>query len=311
MLLKQNNQPHLQFTRINDTPLIKPNPNLMWEAGGVFAPAVIHERKKWRMLYRAFGADMISRLGYAESTDGINWVKNEEPRVEPDGTHFEYSGIEDPRIVKIDNKYFICYTAYAKEKKFVKTRIRILETKDFKHFKRITPRFQNHKGKNDKDGVLFPDKIDGLYLMLHRLVPDIQISTSKNLRQWSEHMTTLLPSKQPWESRRVGAGSPPIKTHLGWLIFYHGVSEDWKYSMSAAILDINIPNIVRYRLPFPLLEPELEYEKNGAVPNVVFGTSAIEIGSEYRLYYGAGDRVIAAAAINKEALLKTLQEYPA
>ena len=300
----------IKFTRINNKPIIEPDPNLPWEAGGVFAPAVILENNKWKMIYRSFGADKISRFGYAISDDGINWQKDKEPRVVPDEGLLEYSGIEDPRIVKFDDKYLICYTAYANKKRFVETRIRILETKDFIKFKRITPIFKNHWRKNDKDGVLFPEKIDGLYVMLHRIIPDIQISSSVDLRKWTDYTIVLNPTIQPWESRKIGAGAPPIKTDLGWLIFYHGVDKMDRYSMGAAILDIKITTIVRFRLPFPLLEPDALYEKYGTVPSVVFGTSAIEVGRDYRLYYGAADSVIAAASINKSKLLNTLAKYP-
>ena len=307
---KPNRTQQIKFTRIEGVPLIEPDPSLAWEAGGVFAPAVIHENGKWKMLYRAYGTDKISRLGYAESNDGIKWQKDKEPRVIPDNTGLEYSGIEDPRIVKIDGRYFITYTAYANKIRYVKTRIRILETTDFRNFKRVTPSFRNHWRKNDKDGVLFPEKMHGSYHILHRLEPDIQLSSSKNLRRWTEYTTVLSPTNNEWESRKIGAGAPPIKTPIGWLIFYHGVSETGKYSMGAAILGAHTPTKVLYRLPFPLLSPDVTYEANGVVANVVFGTSVIELVSSYRLYYGAGDKVIAAALINKSALLKALIQYP-
>lgn len=310
MELKYNTTSQIQFTRIGNSPIIEPNPNLDWEAGGVFAPAVIYDNGIWRMLYRAYGADRISRLGYAESNDGVKWQKYEKPRVIPDDTTLEYSGVEDPRIVKIDNRYLISYTAYADKKRFVKTRVRILETMDFHSFRHITPSFLDHWRKNDKDGVLFPEKINGLYFMLHRLEPSIQFSSSKNLRRWSQATVTLEPSTNEWESCKIGAGAPPIKTPLGWLAFYHGVSQSKVYSMGAAILDSQNPAKVLYRLPFPLLAPFMAYEKDGVVPNVVFGTSVIEVGPDYYLYYGGGDRVIAVASINKSALLETMLQYP-
>lgn len=305
---KQTHQIH--FTRINGAPLIKPDPSLDWEAGGIFAPAVVHDNGKWRMLYRAYGKDKISRLGYAESDDGIVWKKYKRPRVVPDKSLLESSGVEDPRIIKMVDKYLISYTAFAETKRYVKTRIRILETYDFIKFKHITPSFMKHWRKNDKDGVLFPEKINGLYYMLHRLEPNIQFSSSSNLRRWSDAAIMLAPSAQKWESWKIGAGAPPIKTSIGWLAFYHGVSCDKKYSMGAAIFDCNAPSKVLYRLPYPVLTPEALYEREGVVPNVVFGTSAIEVGNEYRLYYGASDDAIAAAKINKDSLIKTLLKYP-
>jgi predicted GH43/DUF377 family glycosyl hydrolase len=263
------------------------------------------------MLYRAYGIDQISRLGYAESSDGIKWKKDLIPRVIPYDSLVEYSGIEDPRMVKINKKYLVTYTAYGNKIRFVKTRIRLLETTNFQRFKHIKPTFKNHWRKNDKDGVLFPEKIDGLYYMLHRLEPNIQISSSKNLRSWTDHATIINATGNEWESHKIGAGAPPIRTPIGWLFFYHGVNSIGEYSMSAAILDLDNPAKLLYRLPFPLIWPVTSYEKEGAVPNVVFGTSAIEFGEDYYLYYGAGDKSIAAATINKAELLETIVKYPA
>ncbi|MCX6728447.1 MAG: glycosidase [Candidatus Saccharibacteria bacterium] len=298
------------FTRINGKPLIEPDPELNWEAGGVFAPAVVLENGKWKMLYRAFGKDGISRIGYAESDDGIDWNKDKKPRVIPDHTGLEYSGIEDPRIVHIDGRYLISYTAYAKQEMPVQTRIRILETTDFHKFEHVTPSFEKQKPQNDKDGVLFSEKINGLYYMLHRLEPNIQLSTSTDLKKWTKFSTVLKPTQNDWESLKIGAGSPPIKTPIGWLFFYHGVSHDMKYSMGAAILNLKAPTEVLYRLPYPLLSPGFKYEEAGVVPNVVFGTSVVELISNYYLYYGAADDVIAAALIDKSDLLKTIVKYP-
>jgi predicted GH43/DUF377 family glycosyl hydrolase len=305
-----NSKQDIQFTRINGRPLIKPDPSLDWEAGGVFAPAVIHENGQWKMLYRAFGKDRVSRIGYAESDDGINWRKNKKPLVIPDHTGLEYSGIEDPRIVHIGNRYLITYTAYANKKKYSQTRIRILETTDFCNFKHVTLSFQEEWHQNDKDGVLFPEKINNKYYMLHRIEPDIQLSTSSDLIKWTKYSTVLKPTGDAWESLKIGAGAPPIRTSVGWLFFYHGVSQSKEYSMGAAILDINTPSKVLYRLPFPLLSPGFSYEEIGAIPNVIFGTSVVECVSNYYLYYGAADDVIAAALIDKKDLLKILVQYP-
>lgn len=300
----------VQFNRIGSSPILEPDMTLKWEAGGIFAPAVIHEKDSWKMLYRAYGTDKISRLGYAESTDGINWTKDPEPRVVPDNSLLESSGVEDPRIVKIADDYLISYTAYDEKKRYVKTRIRILSTTDFKTFRHITPAFANHWRRNDKDGVLFPEKINGRYYMLHRIEPNIQFSFSRNLKRWSDAAVMLAPSAQEWESCKIGAGAPPLKTSIGWLAFYHGVDHNKKYSMGVAVFDSHTPSKVLYRLPYPVLTPEKLYEKEGVVPNVVFGTSAIEVGDEYRLYYGAADESIAVATINKNELITELKKYP-
>lgn len=310
MEIKDWKPKQIRFTRINGTPIVTPDPRFDWETGGVFAPAVIRENNSWKMLYRAVGKDDISRLGYAESLDGIKWEKAEEPRVLPDHTGLEYSGVEDPRIVKIDDQYLITYTAYAKREKEVQTRIRILATKDFCEFQHVTPDFDKTLRRNDKDGVLFPEKINGQYCMLHRLEPDIQLSTSKDLKHWEEPSTVIRPTENDWESLKIGAGAPPLKSEIGWLVFYHGVSKDKKYSMGLAVLDMDDPKKVLYRLPFSLISPDFAYEEEGVVDNVVFGTSIIEMVANYRLYYGAADDCIAAALIDKSSLIKTLIQYP-
>lgn len=274
------------------------------------APSVICRNDHWMMLYRAYGKDRISRFGYAESKDGIDWFQDIEPRINPLHDNFEYSGIEDPRTTKLGDNYYTAYTAFAGKKKFRRTRVRFLKTDNFKDFTRIKPKvFKRWRG-NDKDATLFPEKIDGYYVLLHRLEPSIGLSVSTNLIKWRKYINVLGPTENDWESVKVGAGPPPLRTSLGWLVFYHGVSPNKSYSMGAAILDIHDPTHVLYRLPYPLLSPEKDYEKNGAVNNVVFGTSAIEIDDGYRLYYGGADNVICAASINKKSLLEEIVKYP-
>ena len=303
----------IEFRRIGDRPIVVKNRSLAWESGGVLAPAVIIDNKTtiWHMIYRAFGSDKVSRLGYATSHDGINWHKNLQPLVVPDGSTVERDGLEDPRIIRIDDTYVITYTAYNRLAKRVQTHIRILITKDFVTFKRVSPHLNGFLHHNDKDGVLFPQKIHGRYLMLHRVDPNIQISSSINLKKWVSRGTLLKPTSENWENLKVGAGAPPILSPIGWIIFYHGVSkESHYYSMGAAVLDANKPQRVLYRLPFSLLRSAKKYETKGVVQHVVFGTSVIDMGTSYRLYYGAADDVIAMAEINKAKLIHLLLKYP-
>ncbi len=301
---------NVQCKRLGNKPLVTPDMSLSWQRGGVFAPAVIHKHGQWKMLFRAYGDDAISRLGYAESKDGIKWLVDKQPRVTPDTSRYEYSGVEDPRAVNIDNLFYVTYTAFAAKAWPAATRIRILATSDFLKFRRITPHLNNFLRKNDKDGVLFPEKINNRYFMFRRINESIELSSSKSLKIWREHGVVLKPTRHDWEDWKIGAGAPPIKTQLGWLLFYHGVSLEKRYCMGVAILDPHRPNKVLYRLPYPILSPEADYEKTGVVPNVVFGTSAVETAEEYRLYYGAADNVIAAASINKHALLNALLRHP-
>ncbi len=264
------------------------------------------------MLYRAFGNDHVSRMGYAESQDGLNWMKDPDPRVTPlPHDSSEKDGVEDARMVKIGEHYYITYTAVRGKlhngNMDWQAQVRFLVSRDLKHFRRVRPNLP--KGF-DKDGVLFPTKLGNEFWLLHRYIPNIWLSHGPSLRRFDHHQPIMGPTHLEWESLRIGAGAPPILTDLGWLLFYHGVSNAIQYSMGAAILDAADPTKVLYRLPYPVLSPTEPYERYGIIPNVVFGTSAIDMGKEWWLYYGAADTSISAAAINKADLLAELQRHP-
>ena len=299
------------FVRLSDRPMLSVRPELSWEAGGIFAPAVVKRADGYHMLYRAFGRDRVSRLGYATSPDGLKWRRHPEPLVVPDGQAEQY-GLEDPRSVVIDGLQLTCYTAASGHQEsdgwHWTTKINILSTRDNKTFVRLFPKMPPI---NNKDAVLFPRKIGGSYWMLHRPEPDIWISRSPDLVNWSDHQRLLTPVPDTWQDLRIGAGAPPVETPEGWLIITHGVAADRTYCMSAALLDLDDPTIVRYRLPYPLLVPGVDYELRGVVPKVVFGTALTDEGDRWRLYYGGADYDIAAAEIDKAALWEALKDYPA
>lgn len=307
----ENQNSKVEFTRVGIEPLLTPRTDVTWEAGGVFAPAVIKEGDNWRMLYRAFGADRRSRLGYAESEDGLHWSREVLPRVVPiSGNSNERDGAEDPRIIKLNGHYYITYTAVRGRYRKFKTRIRILQTTDFINYKRLKLHFNWNRPRFDKDGVLLPTKTGDRYWLLHRIPPAVRLSSSPNLKRWRYETTLLKPTNYLWESVKVGAGPPPLKTKDGWLLFYHGVSDRNMYGMGAAIFTLEPTPRLLYRLPYPILCPEKSYETTGVVPNVVFGTAAVELDDRYRLYYGGADTVIAAAEIDKQALLEELHRHP-
>lgn len=309
---KHSTRPVLR--RLLDRPLFKPRAKLAWEAGGAFSPAVVKTDSGYIMLYRAFSRKRISSLGLATSTDGLEWRRADEPVIVP-SDESERWGVEDPRLVMLDGRLIVSYTAANGHDQadgwHWTTRIHLAVStvkQQFHEAEKIVPQLPD---LNNKDGVIFPEKIDGSYWMLHRLMPDIWISRSKDLTHWTDHCRIVEPIPETWQSMRIGAGAPPIRTELGWLVFHHGVDEDLTYSMSALVLELENPAEVRYRLPYPLLVPEASYELEGVVPNVVFGTGATDEGDTFRLYYGAADRVVAAAEINKADLFEALRAYPA
>ena len=157
--------------------------------------------------------------------------------------------------------------------------------------------------ETNKDASLFPEKLNGRYVMLHRREPDIWIAYSDDLITWYGHqkiMRPVLDSK--WENYKIGIAGPPIKTDEGWLLIYHGVSKEKIYSLGIALLDISNPLKVIARQAEPILEPELDWEINGCVPNVVFSCGQVEMNDKIFVYYSGADTVIGVAELNKKQI---------
>ena len=266
--------------------------------GAVFNCAAVYDGKLVHMLYRAIGEydGYISRFGYAVSEDGFNFQRFNHPVFEPQA-NYEAWGCEDPRITKVEGKYYITYTAlYNRAFSEKGNRVALASTKDFKSFTRhgvILPEFE------DKDAVLFPEKIKGKYVMFHRIRPDIWIAYSDNLKKWYGHKVIMRPRKNFWDCEFIGAGAPPLKTENGWLLFYHGVDENKVYRLGVALFDLNDPSIILARQDEPILEPKEDYEVYGDTPNVVFTCGAIEKDASFYVYYGASDKTICMATVKK------------
>jgi predicted GH43/DUF377 family glycosyl hydrolase len=176
-------------------------------------------------------------------------------------------------------------------------------TRDFQTWERfgvVIPEY------NSKNAVLFDRKIGGRYAMLHRVPPDIWIAYSHDLRTWTDHQVVMRPRENTWDSKRIGAGPPPVRVERGWLLFYHGIDSHNTYRAGAALLDPDDPAHVLARLDDWLLQPEKEFEEHGWVSHVVFPTGLVERNGEYRIYYGGADRVICSATIKRDAIEKAL-----
>jgi beta-1,2-mannobiose phosphorylase / 1,2-beta-oligomannan phosphorylase len=313
----------MQATRCEGNPIIVPRPECWWEAKGTLNPAAVEDNGgHTHLLYRAVGFDGISRFGYASTLDGVTLDERPElPIYEGDiDDPFVRLGVEDPRITRLEGRFYITYTQTSlyeanaplkilNEQAPWRVRAGMLVTEDFTHFEsfgHILPHVDT------KDCVLFPERIGGRYVLLHRIYPDIQIAYSDDLRHWEGHQTIMRPRHGTWESERIGAGSPPLKTELGWLLFYHAneffQSEGNKkrYRIGMAVLDLEHPDRVLYRHPEPVLEPETSYERTGAVNDIVFVSGAVEKNGTYYLYYGGADGVSAVATLSKEEVLGRL-----
>lgn len=234
-----------------------------------------------------------SVFALARSSDGFHF--NVEPNFvmtpsdeEPFKT-YEELGIEDPRITKMDDIYYIMYTAYSQHG----ARLALAKTMDFKQYDRIALISE----PNNKNGVLFPRKINGRYARLDRPYGggygSIWISYSDDLIAWYDSEVVMTPRSGFWDADRIGAGVPPIELDYGWLEIYHGVKNTGFgpiYRMGAVLLDPDDPAIVIARSAVPILTPRELYERVGDVGNVVFACGAVvDEDGTLKLYYGASD----------------------
>jgi beta-1,2-mannobiose phosphorylase / 1,2-beta-oligomannan phosphorylase len=321
--------------RYKKNPILVPNEANWWESKAVFNCAILHYENKFHMLYRAIGEyeRYISRIGYASSTDGYSFARSNHIALEPTQDYEQY-GIEDPRMVEIDNQVYITYvilSAYVTDGAIVEASTALATTTDFLKYTRLG--VITTKGSNNKDVVLFPEKMSqqqqssvlsssssnntdgaGKYFFLHRPSgwigskygvnkPSIWLGEGNALTNFEKH-TLLLKPEEDWEELKVGAGPPPIKTTTGWLVIYHGVSRDKVYRAGAALLDLHDPSKIIGRTKTPILEPKEPYEKFGDVNNVVFPTGACVVDNDKLfVYYGGADRVCCLATADLNYLL--------
>jgi beta-1,2-mannobiose phosphorylase / 1,2-beta-oligomannan phosphorylase len=284
-------------------PILTPTKN-KWESKHVLNCGACKYKNKIYLLYRAIGEDNISRFGLAVSKDGYTIDERfPEPIYEPK-FEFEKRGVEDPRITKIGNTYYIVYSGFWDILDGDnRTRIILAKTRNFKNFKFSTVL----RGENNKDGALFPKKFKGKHILIHRRMPNIWIGYSEDFSKWENHKILMRVRENKWDSLRIGAGPPPVKTKQGWLMIYHGTDNNDVYRLGAAMLDIKNPAVILKRLDEPILEPSEPWEKVGLVNNVVFSCGMVQIKNKYFVYYGGGDSYIGVATVDKKELLKRLK----
>lgn len=278
----------MKLVRHPQSPLLYPNPLHRWEAMNVFNCAVIQHNDLFHMHYRAQGVDFISHIGYAVSVDGLVWNRLENPVMSPHQGREDYRGVEDPRVTFLNDMFYMCYTAYGANGNFPM----IARSQNLITWEDVAPL---EKTEN-KDHVLFPEKINGRYAILHRRRPHIWIAYSDDLITWTDHTIIMSPRQDnEWDSKSIGANGVPIKTPQGWLLFYHGYGEAHIYRQSVALLDLNNPARVIHRPQTYFMEPEETWEIRGDVPNVIFSCSSNVVGDQLYFYYAGADRMIGLA----------------
>lgn len=245
----------------------------------------------------------ISHLRLARSKDGISFDFDNIPSICPEND-YETFGLEDPRISFIDDRYYINYVGVGR---FGVTTC-LISTKDFKTFERHGVIFC----PDNKDVVIFPERVEGKYFALHRPVSplfgkqEIWISESPDLCCWGNHRYLMGPREGYWDEIKIGASAVPFRIDEGWLEVYHGVDKNNRYCHGAILLDSQQPWKVISRTECPIFEPEADYEVNGFFGNVVFSCGLLYEDNKLKIYYGAADTVICYAELSLEETIKAL-----
>jgi predicted GH43/DUF377 family glycosyl hydrolase len=324
--------------------------NLGFENEGVLNPAAIKEEGDVHLFYRAVRRGNYSTIGYCRLVGPHKIAERYDLPVVFPQTQHESQGVEDPRISKIDGIYYLTYTAYDGlnalgayattdklpyfEKKGILTPQ--ITYDDFKHLAEsktpLNDKYFRFNGPSnvyhiidkkallwDKNVVFFPRKIHDKFWFLHRIKPDIQIVSVKDLEEltpafWEDyflqfHDHIVMEPKHEHEVSYIGGGCPPVETEHGWLLIYHGVHDTatgYKYVACAALLDLENPAIEVARLPYPLFVPAFDYEITGEVNNVCFPTGTSLFDDTLHIYYGAADERIACASVSLSGLLSAL-----
>jgi predicted GH43/DUF377 family glycosyl hydrolase len=321
--LKNSNDSVANHVEWETRPLIEPRRDLDFECCQTFNAGAVVIGDKVHFLYRAIGRDSISRFGYANSRDGLHLDER------LDKPAFQYNlvrpssyshasggssgGIEDPRIVRIEDKVHMTYTVC--DENGLGVGITAISVDDFLALKwdharvrTISPLAEIHK-----NWVLFPEKIGGRYALMHSISPKILIDYSDDLMFEGEDLVRSYHNgvlnggwKGAWEGWIRGVGPPPIRTDYGWLVFYHALPRNHLggYCIGAMLLDIDDPTTILYRAKEPIVTPR--DIAAGVKPNVVYACGAVIKDGNVFLYYGAADTRVHVAHTNLNAFLNVL-----
>lgn len=319
----------VRLRKLSHNPIIKPS-LYSWESQATFNPAAFEYNGKVHLVYRAIGDDNSSALGYAGSYDGINiedrptyFIYKRFEEFKKTGNKIEYSsgggwegGCEDPRLVLIDGVVYMIFTAFDGWSS-IRIALTSIKLDDFRKKKwswkkavLISP-----PGEMNKNWVIFPEKINGKFAIMHSFYPEILINYFDNLDEFDgktfikSNNTRPVDHAREWDSWFRGVGPSPIKTKEGWLILYHAMDHrnPDRYRMGAILLDLKDPTKILHRSKYPILEPEEDYENNGNKWGVVYSCGAVIKKDNLLVYYGGSDKFVCVASINLNDLLDSLK----
>jgi predicted GH43/DUF377 family glycosyl hydrolase len=270
----------------------------------VLDPRVV-ERKADGLVRLTFISHLrVVRCGDGRSVEEVTGV-----RIDPDSVMEEY-GVEDPRITTLGDRHYFTYVAVSRHG----ASTALASTADFRHFERHGIIFC----PENKDVVLFPERVGGEFVALHRpnaatpfCRPEMWVARSPDLIRWGRH-DCLRGGDAEWETGRVGAGTPPMRVEDGWLEIYHGnrrptrPGEVGRYSTGLLLLDRDDPAKLLRRTAGSVFEPTADFERLGFVPDVVFPTGIIECDGSYLVYYGAADSCTAVVEFDRREVIAML-----
>jgi predicted GH43/DUF377 family glycosyl hydrolase len=291
-------------------PILQPSAG--WTSSGVFNPAAMKVGGKTVLLFRAQDAAHTSRIGYAESADGLHFTARPDPVLSPEAP-YEKNGVEDPRLVQINGTYYLTYTAYDGHS----AQLCLAISADLIHWTRKGILLPAYKGKWNtqwtKSGAIVPQQINGKWWMYYlgtRTDADgkardyMGLANSSDLLHWSDATDQPVLERRPdaFDSRVMEPGPAPMVTDAGILLLYNGANERLVYAPGWILFDKTDPRKVIARADAPFMLPTLRWEMGGQVPNVIFLEGAVvTFQSKGRLaingYYGAADKYVGAMDI--------------
>ncbi len=309
-------QIQVDATRLTQTPVLSPGQD--WRSKGVFNAAAAKRGSRTVLLFRAQDAKGVSRIGYAESRDGLHFITRPEPVLWPEADYERGGGVEDPRLIQIGKLYYMTYTGYNGHD----AQLCLATSRDLIHWDRKGVILPAYKGTWNtqwtKSGAIVPWKIAGKWWMYYlgtKRDPDGQardymgVASSIDLLHWSDATDHPVLDRRPgaFDSRVMEPGPAPMLTSAGLLLLYNGADDGLVYGPGWVLFDPKDPTRVLARSDRPFLKPELPWEKVGQVPNVIFLEGAEPQRSrkaaahiDLTAYYGAADTNIGAARLRIE-----------
>lgn len=339
----------MKLERFAGNPILSPCPEHAWEDLAVFNPAAWYDEDKHEvlLLYRTAesGPEYKCYCGLARSSDGYHFERvNDEPALSPSVEGFDGATIQDPRIIKMGDWFYVTYACrhypfgqfwnpevkaryvtpdaapeFPRYLRANATLTGLAMTRDFRTW--IRAGWMTDPLLDDRDVILFPEKVNGKFIMMHRPLEWVgpQYGTEHACAWISEaddllgfrQSRLLIKNKYPWEAAKLGINIPPIRTPHGWFTIYHAVGPDRFYRLGALLLDLDNPAKVLHRTPDWLMQPEAWYELEGFYSGVCFPCGAVVIDGTLFVYYGGADKYCAVATCNFAELLDHLLQCPA